>query len=266
MKTVFTLGRMLLATSCVCLGLMHLVTGNFPVALVPFPAPFPGRFLLVIVTGLVLVAGGLGMGLRQKADQAALGTGIFFLLGVLGLHFPRLITQLSNGGTWTVASELMALGGGALYAAGVWNPSLLPSRKSWPGLVTAGKILFAVSLLIFGILHFIYAQYIATLIPSWIPAPVFWAYAVGVAFLGTVLSLVINCQKILATGLLGLMFLLWVVVLHVPRVVNNSGIEREWTCLCIALAMSGIGFLMAGAEEQRITLATADSRPAPAIP
>jgi hypothetical protein len=33
--------------------------------------------------------------------------------------------------------------------------------------------------------------------------------------------------------------------LHVPRVIKNPQTETEWTSMCIALAMSGIGFILA---------------------
>jgi hypothetical protein len=49
----------------------------------------------------------------------------------------------------------------------------------------------------------------------------------------------------LAASLLGLMFLLWVLLLHSPRVAGAAHNGNEWTSLFVALAMSGAAFLVA---------------------
>ena len=250
MNKLVTVGRIIFAVAIVSLGLEHFVAGAFPVALLRVPAGLPGRFVLAILMGIAFVGMGLSIGFLWKARRAALGLGLLFLLLMFGFHLPALLTNLANGSTWTVVGELMALSGGSFYLAGsLAQSSPGKSRLNW---VVAGRLLVAISLFIFGVLHFVYASYIATLIPSWIPAPVFWAYFVGVAFVGTALSLVIHKQQPLALSLLGVMFFLWVVILHAPRVIKNPQIEPEWTSLLIALAMSGIGFLMAGFESQKL--------------
>lgn len=245
------MGRLVFAIAVVSLGVVHLATGNFPVGLLPIPADFPARHLLALFMGLALIVGGLSLGLSWKADKASVGLGALFLLCAFYPHLLNLLTNLYAGNTWTGFGELLALSGGAFYMAGwltqqvVWVPNSRFDGMVW------GRWLFIGSLLIFGILHFQYAAYIATLIPAWIPAPLFWAYFVGVAFLGTALSLLINWQRTLSSGLLGVMFLLWVVLLHAPRVVAKPQVEPEWTSLLIALAMSGIAFFMAGTEGRK---------------
>ena len=47
------------------------------------------------------------------------------------------------------------------------------------------------------------------------------------------------------------MFLLWVIILHAPRVLAKPAAEPEWTSLLIALAMSGIGFTLASFSTKR---------------
>src|SRR6202162_3236067 len=48
-------------------------------------------------------------------------------------------------------------------------------------------------------------------------------------------------------GLLGLMFLLWTILLHTPRVFAHIHNKDELTSLFVALAMSGGSFIVAGA-------------------
>ena len=251
MNTIFTIGRLLFSIALVALGLEQLIRGDFSAGLLPFPSAFPGRYVLVLALGLALIVAGLSIGFLRRARASALGLGVLFLGLTLYLHVPTLLTNLRSGNTWTVFAELLAFSGGAFYVAGilpqpVWK--VVERQFNWAML---GKYLFVAALLIFGVLHFVYAVYIATLIPAWMPAPLFWAYFVGVAFCGTAVSLLLNRQQTLAMGLLGLMFFLWVVLLHAPRVVKNPQIEPEWTSMLVALTMSGLAFLMAGHPEPK---------------
>jgi hypothetical protein len=45
------------------------------------------------------------------------------------------------------------------------------------------------------------------------------------------------------------MFFLWVIVLHIPRVASSPRDGNEVTSLFVALAMSGVGFALAGASQ-----------------
>ncbi|GAB3689017.1 hypothetical protein GCM10027592_04850 [Spirosoma flavus] len=251
MNKLFTMGRLLFAIAILALGVVHLVTGNFPTSLLPIPADFPARSALVLVMGLFLTACSLSLVLAWKADRAALSLGLLFLLCACYPHLINLFANWFAGGTWTVFGELLALSGGACYVADRLKlPADTVGRIRF-NVAKWGKWLFAVSLVIFGILHFQYGAYVATLIPAWIPTRLFWAYFVGVAFVATAISLIINRQQVLASGLLGVMFLLWVLVLHIPRALAKPQSEPEWTSLSIALAMSGIAFFLAGAERQK---------------
>jgi hypothetical protein len=109
-----------------------------------------------------------------------------------------------------------------------------------------GRFLFALPLLVFGIQHFMYARYVATLVPSWIPGHLFWAYFVGAAFVATTLSIATQIKARLSAIWLGIMFLLWVLVLHLPRVAAAPHNGDEWTSAFVALAMGGGAFLVAG--------------------
>jgi uncharacterized membrane protein len=79
-----------------------------------------------------------------------------------------------------------------------------------------GPLLFAIGMAIFGGDHLVAARFVATVVPSWIPGHLFWAYFVGVALIAGALSLVTNKQARLAAALLGIMIFLFVLLIHVP--------------------------------------------------
>jgi hypothetical protein len=86
--------------------------------------------------------------------------------------------------------------------------------------------------------------WIATLIPTWIPARLFWAYFVGGAFIASATSIVLNKKLSLAMTLLATMFFLWVLVLHLPRVIASPQHEPEWTSALVALTMGAIALML----------------------
>ncbi len=119
------------------------------------------------VTAIILVAAAAGIATGAFTRCAAISLGILLLVRVLLAYVPRLAANIHDPGPWTSGSELLALCGAALVLAGVMN---------------LGRILFAAPLLVFGVQHFLYARFIATLVPAWIPGRLFWAYFIGGLF------------------------------------------------------------------------------------
>jgi uncharacterized membrane protein len=99
-----------------------------------------------------------------------------------------------------------------------------------------------------GIQHFLYPEFVKLLVPSWIPGPLFWTYFAAIALIAGGTGLVIPRTTRLAAALSGLMIFLWLVMLHVPRAIAASPDQRrnEWTAVFEALAVSGIALTIAG--------------------
>jgi uncharacterized membrane protein YphA (DoxX/SURF4 family) len=108
-------------------------------------------------------------------------------------------------------------------------------------------------MIVFGAQHFMYAAFIATLIPAWIPIHLFWVYFTGTGFIVAGLSIVAGVLAPVASIALGLMFLLWFLLLHSPRVLANPRNGDEWTSAFVALAVSGGSFILAAALGKSFT-------------
>ena len=190
---------------------------------------------------------GIGIAVGRTARWAAMLLATAVLLFALIRWVPDLVAHLHNPGPWTVAFELLAIGGGAFVLAGSSSSS---RDEAWSGILSAlavvGRYLVAVSLVVFAVQHFMYARFVAGLVTPWIPWHLFWAYFTGAAFLATALSLAAGKMMRLSGGLLGLMFLLWVLVLHAPRVAAAPRNGDEVTSLLVALAMGGVSWIVAG--------------------
>jgi len=110
-----------------------------------------------------------------------------------------------------------------------------------------GRVFVALSLVLFGVQHFIYGGFVATLVPAFMPGRLFWAYFVGVAFLAAAAGILTSMLARPAATMLGVMFFLFVVLLHIPRIFGNSNNGNEWTSGFVALTMCGGAWIVASA-------------------
>ncbi|MDQ2832935.1 MAG: hypothetical protein M3Y50_04170 [Acidobacteriota bacterium] len=203
------------------------------------------------LTALGFLATAIGIVLPRYGRVAAMVLAAGILLRALVLFVPKLLGQLHNPGPWTGTFELLAIGGAALVLASTFPTD---SRQLTRPLALTGQALVAFSLTVFGVQHFLYAGFVATLIPTWIPARLFWAYATGTAFFVSAASLLVRRLVEPIMTLLAAMFLLWVAILHAPRVAAAPHNGDEWTSLGVALAMGAAALVIArsaGSEARK---------------
>lgn len=112
--------------------------------------------------------------------------------------------------------------------------------------------MLGLALLAFGVDHFLALGFIANLLPKWIPWHVFWVAFFGVVFIAGGVSIAFNFLRRWGAFGNGLMFGIWVVTLHLPRVLGLYGIPgaphnpNEWSSLLIALGLWGGLWAIAG--------------------
>jgi uncharacterized membrane protein len=238
-KNLQNFGKLFFAIAVIGIGLVHLVNTNFPLGLLPVPVDLTGKTILAYIAGIVLILAGIAILIKKYQQKGATLLSIILLIFITFISTPRLISAIKSPNNWTGAFELASLLAGAFIILGSFYERYF----------FFGKYLFAVALLVFGVQHFMYAEFITTLIPAWIPAKIFLNYLIMIAFFGTAISLIINKLTNISTMLLGLMFLIWVLILHAPRVTIKPNIEAEWTSMFIALAMCGIAFMLSGKRD-----------------
>jgi hypothetical protein len=114
----------------------------------------------------------------------------------------------------------------------------------------AKKILLANAVVLFlffvdcGIAHFQYPEFVASLIPDFIPAHKFFTYFAGVCLVAGGVGLLLPQTRKSAALLCGIMITGWFVLLHVPRALALGG--DEWIGVGESLAVAGICFMMYG--------------------
>lgn len=245
MESLTKLGRPLFAIPMVFFGIQYLLYGRYVGGLPPVPPWAPGGRIGAYLVGAVLIAAGLSILANLNPRRAALVLGGLFLACVALLHSLHLHDVLYDGVARTRALEPLALSGAAfVLAAGArTRGDLARGTSSWT--LYVGRFLFAFSMVIFGWQHFLYASFIATLIPAWMPAHLFLTYFTGVALIVAGIGIEIPPLRALAGFWLGMMFILWAVLLHAARVAAALHNGDEWTSAFIAVAMCGGSWIIA---------------------
>jgi uncharacterized membrane protein len=199
-------GRICYGAGIAALGLQHFaIAGLVPVILPSLPAWVPLQATWPYVVGIALFAMGGAILLGQRVRATAVLLGFMLLASLLLRHIPA---QIASGVIWHMPAwnntlKILTLAGGALAVA-----ASVPSggAESTNRVFTAfGCFALAVTCAIFGFEHFRYVQFVANLVPSWVPGHVFWTYFCGGALMAAGVGMLLRVVPHLASLLLGWM-------------------------------------------------------------
>lgn len=272
MDAIIKEGRYVFAVAITALGVEHLIcawlrlfenkvfAGQMVDSVIPW---VPAHAWLAYLMGLFMIASGVAILANIWARTAALALGVVFLICVLA-HVNSIYVAR------TVSFEMLALGSSALMLAGtltMHHDQVHRWSSAISTLTGSARYLFAASSIVFGIDHFLFLSFVASLIPWWIPWRLFWAAFTGAGFVATGVALIVAGASHatrplarLASFLLGTMFALWFIVLHAPRTLGIEAVPgkiaprdpNEWSSAFIALAMCGGSWICAQALTARV--------------
>ena len=237
--------RAFYTSALIAFGIQHFRTGDFIAGRAPaWPAGIAGQSLFAYLSGAVLVITGLAVFSNKKARLALTISGILILVWAGIRNIYQIALHPEYGALLTNTFKALTLGSGAFVVA----HSFTKAGSAWLDqlinrFALIGKYIIALFLLVGGVQHFLFADFVKYLVPTWIPGALFWTYFAGVALIATGLGLITNIKSYWAALLGGWMVLAWVLVLHLPRVITYQN-QNEWTAVFEALAFSGILFLL----------------------
>ena len=112
-------------------------------------------------------------------------------------------------------------------------------------LSSLGRFIYAIPFVIFGIFHFMNAPQMAKIMPSFWPVPEGFVYIAGLALILAGVSIILNIKARLATLLLALLLLIFIVGIHIPALSSGNneamvGLLKDTALLGAALTYSGI--------------------------
>jgi uncharacterized membrane protein len=254
MEKLSTIGRIFYGIAIAGIGFLTIYYHDFPYMLIPAGHKWiPVLLVFAYISGALLILAGLSIVFEKKVTTISLLLGTVLLLIFCFYFIPYEFMVSPNYmqfGDWENAAKELALASGAFVVAGsvAGKKETAISRLS-AKLIPLGTILFSITIISFGIDHFLFAKEAADYVPSWVPYHLFWIYFCGAALLGSGIAILFRIRYRLAATLLGTMILLWFIILHVPRVIVSplDYMGSEITSALIALAYSGIAFATPGA-------------------
>ena len=247
MRQLKTIGKIFYGLGIAGIGGLHFIYPGFRPVLLPVPPEATQNLnFLVYLTGAVLVFVGIFITLRQNVKTISLFLGLLLMLFLIIGHLPnRLKYNPDILGAWTDALKLLALSGGAFIISKVYGDKKNNKIRIIEKIGLYGKYFFALMLIIFGIDHFLYTDFVKTIVPTWIPGELFWTYFAGGALIASGLAIFLDFKPRIISLLLATMLLIWLIVLHIPRAIvapiTDNG--NEWTSVFECLAFSGIAIL-----------------------
>jgi hypothetical protein len=257
--------RMSYGIMIAALGVQQVVYKAFrPVIFPPWTSTSQAFTLCVYLLSAILILGGMAIVFDKKAKMVSLILGGIFLLLFLFCQVPYLLLvdpYYKSLGEWADSQKELVFAGGAFVVAGSFPIGRENIGKEnflinlLEKLIPFGSVFFCITMISFGIDHFLYTKGISGLVPVWIPGAMFWTYFAGAALFCSGVTIILRIQLKLSALLLALMIFIWFIVLHIPRAIGDPyGLRgNEVSSVFEALGFSGIAYLIAyGYHRKRI--------------
>ena len=257
MKISIRSGTLFYAIALLAWGIQHLILGDFLAGRAPtWPAGLAGKLFFSYSSGILLIISGLAIIMGQKAKLAAIGSGMMILLWAGIRNIFELLKTLDYGLILTTTNKALSIGFGDLLIASTidvdksTNPLQSSIDKTVEKLSHFAPFFIGFFLFASGVQHFLFVDFVTSLVPAWIPGAEFWTYFSAVALMAAGFALITGIQRKIAASLSGWMIFTWMIILHLPRALGVNGNSNEWTSVFEALAFSGLLFIIAHREEK----------------
>jgi len=250
-------GISLLSIGLIALGALSVIYRDFAYTWQPVPAFHPGRDVLAMACGVFMIGAGVALFFRTTVAIAVRAV-FAFLLAWMCLPIPYLIAMPQREGRWLGTGEIAMLlaGGWVLFArlSDLQETAFFSQITGTKG-VRMAQIVFGLAVIPVGLSHIVYAKITATLVPSWLPFRMGFAYLTGIGQMACGLAILFSVwpriAALIETGMLALFaFLVWgpdTWVAATPKMAGApSGPRFPLTAFLITWVIGASAWLVAG--------------------
>ena len=241
---IASVGHVVFAATLIGLGVLGFVKADYVSMWTPLPKAMAG---LAHLCAVVSLATGIGLLWKRTAPAAARVLLVFLVLWLLLVRVPGMFRTFSVD-TWWPACQIAVMVAAAwvlfVWFAADWDKRSFSFATCDKGLRIA-RILFGVALIPWGISHLLYIKATASVVPSWLPWHVAWAYFTGCAFIVAGVAILIGVFARLAAALSALQIGLFTLLVWVPIVAAGSKDTYQWSETILSAALTAAAWVVA---------------------
>ncbi len=116
-------------------------------------------------------------------------------------------------------------------------------------LTTIGRIIFSIPFLIFGLNHFMKADMMAGMVPSFLPGGVLWVYLSGALLVATAICFIIGKYLREAGFAVAAFLLITIITIHIPGMSNPQMQMMAFTSILKDIGLIGGALMIAGMAQ-----------------
>jgi len=252
------LGQGLFAIALASVGIFSLSYGDFVPVGQSFPAWIPWRQMWVYGSALLLLGASAGLCFSRTALTSAWTIRAYQTVWAMICAIPVLSKPLSVG-AWYGFCEALApvVGAWILYAKlrSESPESQMPiaSERS----VRMAQVLFGLTCVFYGWSHFAYADYTASMVPTWLPGRTGFAYFTGLGHVAAGIGIIVWILPRLAATLEAIMMSLFGLLVWVPSFFAQprpdwaQSPENQWSELVVTLVLAAAAWIVATSLRNR---------------
>jgi uncharacterized membrane protein len=171
---------------------------------------------------------------------------------------PILSKPLSVGSWYGLCEALTSLAGTCiLYTEFRWlsRESHLPAAGE--SAVRAAQVVFGVTCIFYGSSHFAYSEYTASMVPTWLPSRLGFAYFTGLCYIAAGIGIILRILPRLAATLVAIMMSLFGLLVWVPSFFAHpkpawaTPPQNQWSELEVNALLAAAAWIVADSLRRR---------------
>jgi uncharacterized membrane protein len=224
--TIMPFGRLCFAIPLAVFGSEHFTLTANIAGLVP--RWIPAHTFWVYLVGLGFLCAALSIAGLVQARLAAALAGMTFLIFVLVMDAPAVVSDPGNRFFWALALRQLAFSSGAFALA--MSPWSARQRQQVPvqpitAWVAAPRLFVGIASLFYGVEHLLHPEYLPgvplkKLTPEWVPGRIAVGYSVGLVLIAAGVCLILNKKARVAATTLGITIMLTVLGVYLPMLLR----------------------------------------------
>ena len=206
----------------------------------PLPAWVPWHDIWVNACDLLLLAASVSLCFKRTASSSVMVIAAYITAWAVTRTIPVALNPLSFGAWYGVCEALAPLVAALILGA------LVRSRA-----LRAAQCLFGISCVVFGLAHFVYADFTASMVPGWLPGHLGFAYLTGLGHIAAGLGLAAGIFPRLAATLEAIMMSLFGLLVWVPTLFARpppqwaTPPQNQWSELALTLLLAASAWIVA---------------------